>query len=192
MRSMLWTLFIAAAGGIAAPGHADSLYDEAKFQTLTADRRASRPGDSLTVLVFETASATASADTSTEGSSSLNLGLKTMSKDKSARVTLSDDFNGKGTIQRSGKVAAQITVTVQSVEPNGDLVVAGRQLIEVNDEQQHIVLSGKVRPIDIAENNTVVSTRLADANISYVGDGILAEKQRPGILSRILHWLRLL
>jgi flagellar L-ring protein precursor FlgH len=105
---------------------------------------------------------------------------------------LSDDFNGKGTIQRSGKLAAQITVTVQSVEPNGDLVVAGRQLIEVNDEKQHIVLSGKVRPVDIGENNTVVSTRLADANISYVGDGILAEKQQPGIISRILHWLRLL
>jgi flagellar L-ring protein precursor FlgH len=70
--------------------------------------------------------------------------------------------------------------------------VSGEQLIKVNDERQEIVLSGRVRPIDIAENNTVVSSRLADARISYVGDGVLGEKQRPGILTRILSWLRII
>ena len=81
---------------------------------------------------------------------------------------------------------------VRSVEDNGDLIVSGEQLIKVNDEKQEIVLSGRVRPIDISENNTVVSSRLADARISYVGDGVLGEKQRPGILTRILSWLRII
>ena len=79
-----------------------------------------------------------------------------------------------------------------SVESNGDLLVSGEQLLRVNDERQEIVLSGRVRQSDIGENNTIVSSRLADARISYVGDGALGEKQKPGIISRVLSWLGLL
>jgi flagellar L-ring protein precursor FlgH len=173
-------------------GHADSLYQEHGFRPLVGDRKASRPGDSLTVLVLENASASASADTSTEKSGAIGLSIKNPSIDKAAAINLSDDFSGKGKIQRSGKLLAQITVTVQSVEQNGELNVKGEQLIEVNNEQQAIKLEGRVRPFDISDNNTVPSNRLANARISYVGDGILAEKQRPGILTRILSWLGLL
>ena len=70
--------------------------------------------------------------------------------------------------------------------------VSGVQLLRVNDERQEIVLSGRVRQNDISENNTIVSSRLADARISYVGDGALGEKQKPGIISRVLSWLGLL
>jgi len=83
-------------------------------------------------------------------------------------------------------------VRVVDVAPNGDLVVAGQQLIEVNEEKQEIKLEGRVRAVDVSESNTVLSTRLADAKIWYVGDGLLGEKQRPGILTRILSWLRIL
>jgi len=55
-----------------------------------------------------------------------------------------------------------------------------------------IEIAGRVRPIDITEGNTVLSSRIADAQITYVGDGILAEKQKQGILTRILDWLGLL
>jgi flagellar L-ring protein precursor FlgH len=95
-------------------------------------------------------------------------------------------------VQRAGRVAAQLTVTVKSVAPNQELFVSGRQQILVNGEKQLIELSGRVRPIDISESNTVVSSRIADAHITYVGDGILAEKQKQGILSHILGWLGLL
>ncbi len=64
-------------------------------------------------------------------------------------------------------------------------------MILVNEEKQEIALSGRVRPYDILANNTVLSSRLADATISYVGEGLLAEQQRPGILSRLLRWLGL-
>jgi flagellar L-ring protein precursor FlgH len=49
-----------------------------------------------------------------------------------------------------------------------------------------------VRPIDVTETNTILSSRIAEAKISYVGDGLLGEKQRPGILTRFLSWLRIL
>ncbi|HLF22353.1 MAG TPA: flagellar basal body L-ring protein FlgH, partial [Burkholderiales bacterium] len=83
-------------------------------------------------------------------------------------------------------------VVVQAVEVNGDLRVKGKQDISVNDEVQTLLVEGRVRQQDIGANNTVLSTRLSDAKISYTGDGLLAEKQRPGILTRFLSWLRLL
>jgi flagellar L-ring protein precursor FlgH len=81
---------------------------------------------------------------------------------------------------------------VKGVAPHGDLLVGGTQLIEVNEEKQHIVLEGRVRPVDVSESNTVLSSRLADAKITYVGDGLLGDKQRPGVIGRILSWLGIL
>jgi flagellar L-ring protein precursor FlgH len=193
MRRCFANLLVVACAALAPPAGAVSLFEETTYRPLTADRKAFRPGDLLTVLVFETASATASANTTTEKNGGLGFDLKSnFTTPKGATLMLSEDFSGAGRIQRSGRLAAQLTVTVRSVEDNGDLLVSGEQLIKVNDEKQEIVLSGRVRPIDIAENNTVVSSRLADARISYVGDGVLGEKQRPGILTRILSWLRII
>lgn len=171
---------------------AQGLYREDSFRPLTADHRAYRVGDALTVLVVENASASASADTSTEKSAGIALSVTGPSTNKSASADLSERFNGEGRIQRSGRLLARLTVSVVSMESNGDLVIAGDQQIEVNAETQHIRLAGRVRPVDIGDDNTVLSSRIADARITYVGDGILGEKQRPGILSRILSWLRLL
>jgi flagellar L-ring protein FlgH len=171
---------------------AESLYKEGTFRSLTADYRASRVGDVLTILVLENSSATTTADTTTKKEGGLGLAVQTYNLNKKAGVDVTENFNGSGTIQRSGKLLAQLTVTVKALAENGDLIVAGAQLIELNNEKQQIVLEGRVRPGDISETNTVPSTRLADAKISYVGDGILAEKQHPGILTRILSWLGLL
>ena len=74
----------------------------------------------------------------------------------------------------------------QEIDKNGELQIKGQQLIEINGDKQLIQIEGRVRPRDISENNTLPSSRVAEAKISYVGDGILAEKQSPGILSRIL------
>lgn len=175
------------------PARAESLYDEASFRPLTADKRASRPGDLLTVLVFESASASTSTDTSASKSGGSGIALETSSlRDRSARLTLTEDFAGGGRVQRAGKLAAQLTVVVQDVAPNGDLLVAGEQKLRVNNERQEIVLSGRVRRIDIGEGNTIASSRLADARIEYLGEGTLSEKQSPGVVSRVLTWLGLL
>jgi len=172
----------------------ESLYDEREFHALTHDRRAFRLGDSLTVLVFESSSASANANTETAKNGSVGVGVESSKPEwvGNAKLKLSEDLTGRGKISRSGKLAAQITVTVQSITPNGDLQVAGKQLIHVNDEKQEITLKGRVRPQDISEANTVVSSRLADASISYLGEGVLAEKQKPGIITRFLSWLGLL
>lgn len=171
---------------------AQSLYSEDRFQSLTADRRALKVGDALTVLVYESSSASQSADTVTEKGGGLNLGVGVNARNYGAKVSIGEEFNGKGRIQRSGRLAAQITVTVAEVLGNGDLRVTGRQQIVVNGENQLLQLSGRVRPVDLNEANTVASTRIADAEINYVGDGLLAEKQRQGVLTRFMSWLGLL
>lgn len=181
----------------AAGALAEGLYREDSFRALTTDNRAYRPGDVLTVLVVENASATASANTTTEKKGGIGVAVTVptpilRSGGGSASLDLNDSFAGTGSINRSGKLLAQISVTVRTWAPNGDLIVAGEQLIEVNGEKQRILLEGQVRRSDISESNTVPSTRLADAKITYVGDGILAEKQHPGILTRILSWLGIL
>lgn len=188
VRSTVVGLLSAALGSAAA----QSLYREEAFQPLTADRRALRTGDSLTVLVYENASASTSAESTTEKSAGISLSASADDRAHSARLAAGEDFTGKGRIQRSGRLAAQITVTVRNVAANGDLEVGGRQEILVNGEKQLLELSGRVRPVDVSELNTVISTRLADAQITYVGDGILAEKQRAGVLSRVLSWLGLI
>lgn len=191
-RTIYAGLLVTALLAIPLPSPAESLYREQDFRPLVGDRKAFRPGDSLTILVLENASATASANTTTEKKGELGMSAKTPMYDKNAAINLSDEFTGGGKIQRSGKLLAQITVTVQSIEPNGELNVQGEQLVEVNSEKQSIKLEGRVRPSDISETNTVPSSRLANARISYIGDGILGEKQRPGVLTRILSWLGLL
>ena len=174
---------------------ADSLYQESTFRSLTADHRAYRVGDALTVLVLENASASSSADTTTNKTGGFGVtvhGVNGATPIRTYGVDLNEESSGTGKIQRSGKLLAQLTVNVKALAPNGDLFVAGTQLIEVNGEKQSIVLEGRVRPVDISDGNTVASSRLADAKISYVGDGVISERQRPGFLIRILSLLGLL
>ncbi|MBK4735691.1 flagellar basal body L-ring protein FlgH [Noviherbaspirillum pedocola] len=174
--------------------HADSLFrGESGFRSLTGDKRAYRVGDMLTILVYENSSASANANTTTEKNGSLLFKWRSTNRAENGSLQLGDAFGGKGQIQRSGKMLAQLSVTVREVDPvSGLLTVAGDQQLLVNDEKQEIKLVGKVRPIDIMDNNTVPSNRLADARISYIGDGVLSEKQHPGILTRLLSWLGIL
>lgn len=171
---------------------AENLYQAEQFRALVADKRAYRVGDNLTVLVYENASATATAGTSSDKSIGINYSVAANNTNHQGALSAGDEAQGKGRIQRSGKLLAQITVTVKAIEPSGLLAVSGEQLIAVNDETQEIKLEGKVRPIDIGENNTIISSRLSDAKISYIGEGILGDRQRPGIITRILNWLGLI
>jgi len=171
---------------------ADTLYDPASYQPLVSDRKAYRAGDVLTVLILENSSASASADTTTSKAAGLGGTLKTQTLNKSASVGLTEDFNGKGTIQRTGKLLGTITVTVLAVDGYGNMSVKGEQLIAINGDKQEIKLEGRVRTTDVQDNNTVQSTRVADARISYVGKGILGERQQQGLLSRLLTLLGIL
>jgi len=178
-------LIVAATGLQGAPAAAQSLYDETTFRALTADRKAFRVGDALTVQVVESATATANADTGTQRRNNLGLDLalsyppRINQKTATANAAVSGDFDGGGSTQRAGRLLAQLTVSVRDVLPNGDLLIAGEQQLMINDERQRISVTGRVRPQDISEANVVLSSRVADADIVYVGEGHLADRQKP-------------
>ncbi len=168
------------------PKSRGSLYSDAQFQSLTADRRRFQVGDALTILVVESASASSTADTGTQRDAQVGVGLSTPSRDRHLSGNTSSEYNGTGRTQRSGRLLAQITVLVREVLPNGDLRVAGDQSLEINGERQTIHAEGRVRPRDINEQNTVQSSRLADARLSFAGDGVLGDMQRPRWWQRLL------
>jgi flagellar L-ring protein FlgH len=170
-----------------------SLFQEEKFQALTSDRKARRPGDALTVLIFENASATSSANTSAGRDAGAQFGLNIESgqgKPHGANggLKFNHQLDGRGRTQREGRVLGTITVRVTSLLDNGDLLIAGEQMLDVNNERQQIRVEGRVRPQDVSESNTVQSTRIAEARISYSGDGDLSDQQRPAWWLRALTW----
>lgn len=172
--------------------HAETLYQVDSYRSLTSDRRAYQIGDVLTVLIVENSSASATAGTNTDKSNNVGIKFSIPNRQEESALSLQEEFDGRGKIARSGKLLAQISVTVKDINPNGDLLISGDQLIEINDEKQSINIKGKVRPIDIDARNSVLSTRIADAQIKYVGDGVLADSQHKGWLSKIITFLGLL
>ncbi|QGW82242.1 flagellar basal body L-ring protein FlgH [Variovorax paradoxus] len=173
------------------PVAAESLYQEGSFRPLTADNKAFRVGDSLTVQVFENSSASTSADTGTRRNNDIS-GSVTQTGNRvvgQLGIGVSGGFDGGGRTQRANKLLATLTVTVQEVLASGELRVAGEQLLTVNEELQKVNLEGRVRPQDISDGNVVLSTRLADARITYVGEGDVTDRARRAGWRKVLDWL---
>lgn len=186
-----WLVALAAALPLAA--QAADLALSSEFTSLTGDRKANRVGDIVTVVIVESSSASNSADLSAEKSYSFGgeLDLVRPPKRWGADVRAGDETDGRGRVQRSGRLAAQLSARVVEVMPNGDLLVRGAQEINVNGERTRIVVEGLVRPRDITAGNVVLSTRLANARIEYDGEGYIADRARPGLFARMFNWLGL-
>lgn len=170
---------------------AQSLIDPASFRGPAADQRAYRVGDVLTVLVLETTSARSQAVTDSDRSTAITAGLTTPHINYNANLGVQGKHNGAAETTRIGELRAQITVRVTAVEANGLMRISGNQSLVVNGENQHITLSGLVRPEDISTANTVLSTRIADADVALSGKGVVSEAQRRSLITRVLGWLGL-
>lgn len=170
---------------------------------LFTDVKAANTGDLLTVLVFENDSGAKAADTATENKASIMegitqfFGLTTQLAQSNptidpAQLIDADSertWEGKGATSRSGKLTATMTVEVKAVSPTGNLWVQGDKIVAVNNEDQHVVLSGWVRPDDIDARNEVASTKLASARIDYYGIGELGRQQRAGWGTMVLDYV---
>ena len=172
---------------LAVPVQAQSLFREETFHGLTTDNKAYRPGDVLTVQVFENSSATSSAETGTRRSNHVQAELAHGSnKVGQSSLAVAGDFDGGGRTQRASRLLTTVTVTVQEVLPQGQLRIAGTQSVTVNEELQRVTLEGIVRPVDISDGNVVQSTRIAQARITYVGEGDLSDRNRRAWWRRFL------
>ena len=93
-------------------------------------------------------------------------------------------FNGGGTTDQANSLSGEVSVTVAAVYPNGTMLVQGQKRVTLNRGDEFIRIRGLVRTADIGIDNRVLSTRVADAQISYTGKGDLARSSRQGWLSR--------
>lgn len=182
-------LWLASAAPAAAR---QSLVDPVTFRGPAADQRAHRVGDVLTVLVLEATRARSQAATGSQRETDMGIALSSPSTNYSSQLGLQNNSKGAAQTSRIGELRAQLTVRVVALEPNGLLKIAGTQLLLVNREEQRIVLSGVVRPEDISAANTVWSSRIADAELSLAGKGVVSESQRRNVLSRVFQWMGLL
>jgi flagellar L-ring protein precursor FlgH len=165
---------------------------------LFVDRKARFINDIVTIRIVESASASGEATTATDRDSSISgkleglFGLERTLKnnkiDPSAvlSASLGSQFDGSGATTRKNSLNATITAVVREVFPNGNLYVEGTKEIIINNERQYIIVGGVIRPEDILSDNSIPSNLIADARVEYSGRGVLADKQRPGWLGRIV------
>ena len=192
----IWTVLVGLGWLLAASAaDADSLWRDGPHGVLFTDMRATRLGDLVTVIVSESSSSNRTAETNLKKESNNNFNLanlfgRTPSKGQ-FDFTGNNEQKANGNITRQDGVTAQVPARVVKVLENGLLVVEGRRAIVVNDETQTLAFSGVVRPEDIGPDNTVQSTQIADAEVTVLGKGVLAEKQRPGILQRLFDIFRI-
>lgn len=172
-------------------GWAINLFNETLYKPLIADRKASLPGDILTVIVLETSNAQTSADLSS--SKEIKTALEAGYNKDNHEVQFG--LKGKGRAEaktgRNGKIKASLTVQIKEIFPNSTYLVEGLQMITINGEQQRILLSGIVRPEDISAQNTILSTRLAQAHITYTGNGSVSNAQDHNYVYKILSFVGL-
>ncbi|MDA8239477.1 MAG: flagellar basal body L-ring protein FlgH [Nitrospiraceae bacterium] len=171
--------------------------------SLYEDVKARRLNDLVTINVVENITGSGTADTTTSKNSSLGASVDTVfgvppvitgvdffGKGKAFSPkfngSMKDDYKGSGQTTRAGNLVGTITAKIVEVMPNGNLVIESRKDITINREKQILILRGMIRPADIANDNTVLSSRIADAEVYFVGDGVVQDKQGPGWLVRLL------
>ncbi|RBC67175.1 flagellar basal body L-ring protein FlgH, partial [Xanthomonas oryzae pv. oryzae] len=175
------------AGAIYAAGPGLNLY---------GDRRARDVGDLLTITLIESTTASSSANTSTSKKDATTMASPTLLGAPLTvagldvlQNTLKGDraFDGKGNTAQSNRMQGSVTVTVIQRLPNGNLVVQGQKNLRLNQGDELVQVQGIVRDADIAPDNTIPSSKVAEARIAYGGRGAIAQSNAMGWLSRFFN-----
>lgn len=184
-----------------APSYSNpgSIFNDNDAQYLYADSRARRVGDIVMVNVVESASATNEAETKADRDSSSEYGVTALfgrnkmplvggavGSDPLFGTATNKKFDGKASTTRANKVTATVAARVINVMPDGLLQIEGARETKVNNETQYLVVSGLIRSRDVASDNSIMSTQMADAQIAYYGKGVVSDKQKPGWFTRLM------
>ena len=172
-----------------APLPANGSIFQGAYVPLTSGGRAGAVGDIVTIQLVERTAATKSnaAGTQRDG----NIGLTPPATGPLSLFNPSDiamgggqQFKGKGDASQSNALSGEVSVTIAAVYPNGTMLVRGEKLLTLNRGDERVQISGIIRAIDISADNRILSTRVADAHIRYVGKGEIARASRQGWLQR--------
>jgi flagellar L-ring protein FlgH len=178
------------------PASNGAIYQVGRDVALFENPIARHIGDVVTIVLSEATAAQKSATTSTSKATSDTMpGVSlfgspvTIHGASVLSGTLNDasKFNGAGNSAQSNSLTGFITATVAKVLPNGNLYVKGEKKIWINQGQENIMLSGVIRAIDVGPDNSVPSSRVANARITYGGKGAIADANAAGWLSRFFN-----
>lgn len=195
-------LFCALLGlGAVGAARADSLWSSSggEHLSLFADRKASRVGDIVTVVVSEAAAASSTQNKESTRTSTVNdavtqfitpSALTHGGTAPSLQLSGKSDYTGGGQVTNSNSVTSRAAVLVTDVLPNGNMVIEGARKVTFSGETQYIVLHGVIRADDIGSDNTVNSTNVAEARVEVVNQGALSDAQKQGWFSKLYETLR--
>ena len=175
-----------------------SIYQAGFEQNMYGDRKAFRVGDIITITLNERTAATKNANSKIGKDSETSMGLTSLfgggvstnnpltggSLSLDAGYSGTRATNGSATAAQGNTLTGSVTVTVADVMPNGILAVRGEKWMTLNTGEELVRIAGLIRADDIATDNTVSSTRVADARITYSGTGSFADASQPGWLDR--------
>lgn len=179
-----------------APVTSGAIYQAGLEVRLFEDLKAGRVGDILTIRLVERTAASKNSATSVAKATEATMGNPTvfgqvLSKDGQPLFEGSLDgessFDGVGSSSQSNSLVGDITVTVVERFPNGNLRIRGEKWVTLNQGKEFIRLSGIIRPYDISPDNSVLSSKVADAQITYSSKGVLAAANRMGLISRFFN-----
>jgi len=180
--------------------------DIGNSSALFLDYKGRTVGDIVIVKIVESSSASNTNSTSASKTSSYDMGIKNLlglptnlgiknflgsgnAFNPSVSESTKNSFTGQGKKQKSDQVKATMAARVIDVLPSGNLVIEGQREIIVDQEKQVITVRGIIRQKDIDADNQVLSTAIADAQISYSGKGIISDSNKKGWLGNIIDWI---
>ena len=167
-----------------------SIYSNSQKGLFATDRRASKVGDILTVSLSEnfSASKSQSAKSAKKGELKFDFpNVMTAGADDGLFDSSSDQsFDGSGSAGQNNSLKGQLSVTVTKVFDNGNMEILGQKKLTLNNGDEYIRLLGVIRPEDIDSQNTVLSSRIANAKISYTGAGDIADTSKKGWFAKLI------
>ncbi len=198
-RHLMIPVLLACAVGL----HAESLFKAETLAdgTLYSDQVARRAGDLITILVKETTSISERTKTENKRENTIDaaislipgtnqvpaaVGTASAGKLPALKAASNKEFKGEGKVEAEGEVKAVITGRVIDVLDNGNLLVEGRRLVRVNKDTKTILITGIIRTADIQANNTVLSEKLHNFQVSIEGEGPMTRSNHEGWLGEIL------
>ena len=170
-----------------------SLFKVNYVNNIYSDSKAHRVGDIISVILSESTQAQKNAKTEIKKANSATLnpitgfgGVPVNIKNKAIQFGYGQDsdFKGDSKANQGNSLSGNISVHVLRVLPNGNLMIRGEKWMSLNNGDEYIRLTGVVRSQDISSNNTVTSSKVANARIQYAGTGTFADVQEQGWLSK--------
>ncbi len=162
------------------------------YSALVVGTRARQLGDMVTIVLVESTSTSKSTSGTTDRSGSFSLipptaGLLDFLNPNALNASGNGSFSGGGNAAQQSQLTGTVAVTIAAIYPNGTAEVVGEKRMALSQGDEWVQFAGRIRLVDIDADNTLASSRVANARVIYTGQGAVQQASRPGWLSRFFN-----